>query len=148
MARRLAYSSNRAGLPAAAARPCRCVPLPALSTPNQAHKPVAGESLAVLPPSPADPAARATGFQPAPPPPWPRDPIALLSFCLGYFVRSKGMAMNLQKVLGTLVKSCIFNSSCVFLNLVNSVENCSKIRKIQTQFCWIPRGKYYNFFYS
>jgi hypothetical protein len=34
------------------------------------------------------------------------------------------------------------------LNLVNSVENCRKIRKMQNQFCWTPGEKYYNFCYS
>jgi hypothetical protein len=53
--------------------------------------------------------------------------------------------VNLQKVPGTLVKSCIFNSSCVLQNLVKCIENRRKFRKMQTQFFWIAGEKYYHF---
>jgi hypothetical protein len=56
--------------------------------------------------------------------------------------------VNPQEVPGALVKGCDFNSSCDLLSFVNSVENRRKIRKVQTQFCWIPDEKYYNFCYS
>jgi hypothetical protein len=51
------------------------------------------------------------------------------------------MVVILQKVPRALVKSCNFNSICDLLNLVNSVENRRKIRKMQTQFCCIPGEK-------
>jgi hypothetical protein len=45
------------------------------------------------------------------------------------------------KLLGTLLQKGNFNSICALLNLVNFVENRRKIRKIQTQFCWISGKK-------
>jgi hypothetical protein len=56
--------------------------------------------------------------------------------------------VNRQKIPGVLVKSWNFNSTCVLLIFVKSIENRRNIRKIQTQFCWIFREKSYNFCYS
>jgi hypothetical protein len=52
------------------------------------------------------------------------------------------------KLLRGPVQKCNFNSICDLLNLVNPVENHGNIRKKQTQFCWFPREKYYNFCYT
>jgi hypothetical protein len=52
------------------------------------------------------------------------------------------------KVPGACAKVGFSNSTCLLMNLVNSVENRRKIIKMQIQFCWIPGEKYYNFCYS
>jgi hypothetical protein len=55
------------------------------------------------------------------------------------------MVVNLQKVLGTLVKISVLNSKAVWMKLIKCIENHRKIGKMQTQFCWIHSEKPYNF---
>jgi hypothetical protein len=71
--------------------------------------------------------------------------IARLGKFPGSFVRSRGISLRNQKFTGTPVQNLISNSICVLLILVNYVENRRKIGKMQTQFCWIPGEKLYNF---
>jgi hypothetical protein len=69
----------------------------------------------------------------------------LVSIFLRASVQTKGMFMKNQKFSGTPVKNWIFNSVAVLLKLVKSGENRRKTKKLQTQFCWIPWDKPYNF---
>jgi hypothetical protein len=85
------------------------------------------------------------GFQRAAPATVPKGHIAWSAFFPGCFVWTEGVVVNLQKVPGTLVKSSFLNSKTVLLNFVNCVENQRKIRKMQTQFCWIPGENTTNF---
>jgi hypothetical protein len=77
--------------------------------------------------------------------PWPRGHFARPPIFPRCLVRTEGIYVNSQKILGTLVKNQIFNSVAVLLKIVKSVDNCKKIRRMQTQFCWIPCEKHYNF---
>jgi hypothetical protein len=63
-----------------------------------------------------------------------KDPIAPPSFFTGSFTRTRGMGVNLKSFPGTPVQNPISNSTCVLLILVNSVENCRKIRKCKPNF--------------
>jgi hypothetical protein len=66
----------------------------------------------------------------------PRRPTAQGPHCKRYFFPRA----SLQKVNS--------NSTSAWLKLVNCVENHRKIRKFQTQFCWIRGEISYNFCYS
>jgi hypothetical protein len=61
--------------------------------------------------------------------------IAGLLFFLGCFVQSRVLFVKDRKV----------ETSIVNLFWLILVKNCRKIRKMQTQFCWTPGEKYYNF---
>jgi hypothetical protein len=52
------------------------------------------------------------------------------------------------KIPGTPVQNLISNSICALLILVKSIENRRKFKTMQTQFCWTPGEKLYNFCYS
>jgi hypothetical protein len=46
------------------------------------------------------------------------------------------------------VQKCNFNSISNLLDLVNSLENLRKNRKMQNQFSYIPGEEHYNFCYT
>jgi hypothetical protein len=105
-------SSHLAGAPAPAATAAghRRAPLAGTFHPNQAYEPVAGESLVVSPTFLGPPRRRSRRISADIAAPWPRDPIAFLSFCLRCFVRSKGISLKFWKVPGTSVKVGFLNS--------------------------------------
>jgi hypothetical protein len=49
---------------------------------------------------------------------------------------------------GSLLQKVNSNSTSDFMILVNCIENHRKIRKMQTQFCWMNGELSYNFCYS
>jgi hypothetical protein len=75
-----------------------------------------------------NPHTGATGFRPPAPP-----------------AMSKGHIAKGQIFSGVCPQACNFNFKVPLLILVKCVENRRKIRKIQTQFCWIRGEKSYNF---
>jgi hypothetical protein len=81
--------------------------------------------------APANPLAGAAGFRPPAPP-----------------AMAKGHIAKGQIFSGVCPQNCNFNSKVPLLILVKFVENRTKIRKMQSQFCWIRCEKSYNFCYS
>jgi hypothetical protein len=60
------------------------------------------------------------------------------------------LADTMQKAaleaLMTFCENRISNSKWLLLNLVKSIKNRRKVRKMQIQFFWIPGGQLYNFY--
>jgi hypothetical protein len=66
-------------------------------------------------------------------------------FIPGSSVQRKDSSVRNQKLPRTFVQNKFLNSEADLLILVKCVENYREIRKMQTQFCWIPGEKHYNF---
>jgi hypothetical protein len=67
---------------------------------------------------------------------------------LGCSVQTKGIVVRVGNDLGVLVQNGNFNSKRILLILVKPLENCRKIAKMQTQFCWTPCEENYKFCYT
>jgi hypothetical protein len=84
---------------------------------------------------------------------WPRRPLPKEHIARPRFFpradpQTEGVSVRNQKSLGSFSQNGISNRKVLLPNLGKFVGNRRKIRKIQTPFCWIPGGKYYNFYYS
>jgi hypothetical protein len=85
--------------------------------PNSGRESTEGDPQPFSPPSLANTAARATGI-------WPESPAA----------KPKGYIARPHFFRGASAQNRISNSKRILLNLVNSLENRRKLRKMQTQF--------------
>jgi hypothetical protein len=107
----------------------RRAPSPAPLHPNQAHKPVAGESLLLLPTFPGQgrrqsrpiPASRAGQL--------PQGPNCVFPVLSRVLSAKQGPTHMESKILGTSLQIDFLNSTCVWLKLVKYVENCRKKQK-------------------
>jgi hypothetical protein len=124
-----------------------------LSSPHAGAAPASKSNpnrpLVTLSPSPRDsrpaPPPELARILAGPPSAAPGDPIASSLFFPVSWVQSKDLLVRNLKLSGAGLQKGISNSTCVLLILVNSVENRRKIRKMQTQFCWLLFEKSYNF---
>jgi hypothetical protein len=80
--------------------------------------------------------------------PPPKDHIARPQFFPRADPQTEGISVRNKKSPGSFSQNDISNRKVLLLNLGKFVGNRRKIKKMQTSFCWIPGGKYYNFYYS
>jgi hypothetical protein len=127
---RWSRSPPRAPPPAVAARPHRSYPRSNPSLPR-----ALGKHVVVSHRFNGRERVRFAGIQPAPPPPMPKAPIAWPPVFLGCLLQTKGMFVTFPIFVGSPVRKGIFTSICKLLKLVKCVENLSKFRKMQSEFC-------------
>jgi hypothetical protein len=80
-----------------------------------------------------------------PPPYMAQGPNCIPLFLPRVFCANQELSCEPQKVSKGLFESSFLNSECIIAYHGKSTENQRKIRKMQTQICWIICEKHYNF---